>query len=105
MKLTLEIDLAPPREAAARQIDAVFEARARNVSGCPTIHAVKARLARAVVPADAKARAAFDAVVAKADAADRAVLALDAQRLAAKRRLAAATTEQAIVALLTEIGA
>ena len=106
MKLTLEIDLDPLREAAARQIDAVFETRARDVSACPTIHAVKARVARSMTPNNDKATAvALAAILAKAAAADRAVLALDAQRRAAKQRLAAATSEQAIAALLIEIGA
>ncbi|MGO9768236.1 MAG: hypothetical protein ACLPSW_01520 [Roseiarcus sp.] len=98
MKLSLAKDLAPIRADACRRIDAFFEARAAALDPCPTIHAAKARAARA---AFARLRIEPDCVRLEVDAA---VLAIDADRLALKARIGAAAAEQEIIALLAGAG-
>ncbi len=105
MKLSLAKDLAPIRADACRRIDAFFEARAAALDPCPTIHAAKARAARAAFAGEApETAAAMAAVRRKAAAVDAAVLAIDADRLALKARIGAAAAEQEIIALLAGAG-
>ena len=104
MKLSLAKDLAPLKAEAARKIDAEAEARALALSACPTIHAVKARRVNdAALVARLEGDAA--AIFARAQEYDKAVLAIDAERLARKRAVAAAASEQEIRAIVAQAGA
>ena len=98
MKLSRAKDLAPIRADACAQIDAAAERAALAVSAVPTIHAVKARMARG-----GSAFPDAAAIAARADAADAAILAIDEARLARKRAVAAATSEQTIRAVLAQL--
>lgn len=110
MKLSLGKDLAPIKAEAARRIDAKAEASARSLSACPTIHAVKVMVGerhpaivreaadRGISPVEL-----VEAIDLRAREAAIAILEIDAQRLARKRAVAAATSEQDIRAILAAL--
>ena len=109
MKLSLAKDLGPLRSSAARRIDDAFERMARAVDPCPTLHAAKARepgyFGEEAASRGMSAGELSALVAHRAGEAHRAILALESRRQFLKRRLAAADSEQAIAALLTESGA
>ena len=120
MKLSRSLDLAPIRAAAYAEIDADAERLAADRaqgSAAPTLHREKAALARAHLAGAPPHRSlALEAqeegvdvgalarrIVARSEAMTDRLMAIDAERRARKRNVAAASNEQDIRAVLSTL--
>lgn len=113
MKRTLSLDFTAERDATGRMVDAWFARQVALRWPLATLHAVKARLAQQVVAggdlnaaigSEAAARqvkplALCAEILTRAAEADDAAMALEDQRMAVKRAIAAATTGQQLAAI------